>query len=425
MSETAKYLPVPVPVWEPVGESPLRATPLIKKRDHVDHVSCDHVSLGSLSIKCTPTITEVIESREIPKRLPSAIAWEAMYNCDSEAKIKHPHLREFPQYMDMCDKSGFRATGVKISGRGLLKTVSGPLCNRWHPKRRSAWIARMCQLSMWYEANRINGCTLISLTGYQDGLSIYETWDGINRSRALLLKILRKYIPGVDYFWVVEPHTESGTGYPHYHLAVFAEVDNNIKDSNGEGMEDKLRRLYSEKWETGSHTYGLDFQVMKGDNGIKDLKNYLMKYISKGYINQKGWSQGEFIFNAHLYGASHGWHPDYPMELFNRGKIYRLIGMSRNLSRILKPEEDEDKEQIIWLKVEETEPCERKTEKGEVYDDYDAKVMYERQLIPDWLCPDYGEWGREIAKEQSWLSKLHDEKAARRARALAGQEWSD
>lgn len=319
--------------------------------------------------------------------------------------------------MDMCDDSGFRATGVKVAGKGLLKTVSGPLCNRWHPRRRTAWIARMCQLSVWYEANRIDGCTLISLTGYQDGLSIYETWDQINESRGKLLKILRKYLGKIDYFWVVEPHTENGTGYPHYHLAVFAEVDNHIKDSNGEGMEDKLRRLYSEEWGTGSHTYGLDFQVMKGDSSIKDLKNYLMKYISKGYINTKGWSQGEFIFNAHLYGASHGWYPE------KEKKIYRLIGMSRNLSKILKPEDDEEKEQIVWLKVEETEPCERLTEKGEWYEDFDCKTMYERQLIPDWLCPDYGEWGREIAKEQPWLSKLFDAKAARRARAMINQEW--
>ena len=112
-------------------------------------------------------------------------------------------------------------------------------------------------------------------------LSWYDTLDNINESRVKLLKILRKYLGKISYFWVIEPHTKNNTGYPHIHLVVFKYVDNEIKDSNGEGMEDKLRRLYSEEWGTGSHTYGLDFQQMKGEHDIEDLKNYLMKYISK------------------------------------------------------------------------------------------------------------------------------------------------
>ena len=63
----------------------------------------------------------------------------------------------------------------------------------------------------------------------------------ITESRIKLLKILRKYVGKISYFWVVEPHTQNETGYPHFHLAVFANIDNNIRDSNGEGMEDKLQ----------------------------------------------------------------------------------------------------------------------------------------------------------------------------------------
>jgi hypothetical protein len=317
--------------------------------------------------------------------------------------------------MDMCDNSGFSADGISMSGKcqpykKLINTsrpqrpvehrsndygkrkVSGPLLNRWHPQRRMQWLARMHQLAMWYEANRIEGCTFISLTGYQErsGLSIYDTWDNINESRKKILKILRKVFPKLSYFWVVEPHTENNTGYPHYHLAVFRNIDNDIRDSYGEGMEDKLRRLYSEEWKTGSHTYGLDFQPMKGDNSIKDLKNYLMKYISKGYVNDSGWSEAELIFNAHLYGATHDHRPPKPGEMLDyRGqysKKYRLIGMSRDLSALLKPEEEE-KEQIIWYHTEEVEPQEIKGEDGEIETWERKKELYHRQIIPDWINP--------------------------------------
>lgn len=327
----------------------------------------------------------------------------------------------------MCDNSGFSAEGIAVGssckayppyqltqGTGKndfgRRTISGPLLNRWHPNRRLAWIARMHELTTWYEANRIDGCTMISLTGYQEksGLSFYDTWDGISDSRIKMLKILRNVIPKLNYFWVVEPHTEAGTGYPHFHLVVFAEIDNNIKDSYGEGMEDKLRRLYSEEWKTGSHTYGLDFKVMKGDDSIKNLKNYLMKYIAKGYIGNTEWSQAELLFNAHIYGATHGNRPPKEGEMPDfKGrytKKYRCIGMSRFLSNLLKPEQ-EDKEDIVWLHTEETEPTEiRDPFTKELLETYETrKPLYDRLLIPNWLCHDTIDfnWGRPY-KQSDW-----------------------
>jgi hypothetical protein len=413
------YISVPVPIWEPVGESPPRATPIIKAPyPGGEGVGGGASSLVSRSIKDPSTIKK-----------PSQITWESFKNATDETKKKYGNLiMNFCRYMDMCDVSGFKANGIApVSNDNGLRTVSGPLCNRWHPKRRAGWIAKMHHISEWYEANRIDGCTLITLTGYQEnsGLSWYDTLDNITEARRKLLKVLRKYLPGkVDYFWVIEPHTENNTGYPHIHLAVFTIVDNDIKDSFGEGMEDKLRRLYSEEWQVGSHTYGLDFKPMKGENEIVNLKNYLMKYISKGYINDNGWSDGELIFNAHLYGATHGDRPPQPGEQLNvKGefaKKYRLVGMSRPLSALLKPEV-EDKEIIVWLHTDETEPAEVKDEKGNVIEVTSTiRVLFDRQFIPDWLDT----W-RELAKVQSWTSRVYDEKAARRARAQYGQAWSD
>ena len=431
------YITVPYTSWEPIPISTERCSHQAQAPSGTyGHPEGAAASLGSLSIKDTQTIT------------PSEMAWKSYRNCSNEVKGKYGKLlTDFCRYMEMCDNSGFSAEGMAVgvacksyhksqprmditTGKSEYqkpqpsqndfgkRKVSGPLLNRWHPKRRTAWIAKMHTVSNWYEANRIEGCTLITLTGYQEnsGLSFYDTWDAIAESRVKLLKILRKYLGKVSYFWVVEPHTQNETGYPHFHLAVFTEVDNNIKDSFGEGMEDKLRRLYSEEWKTGSHTYGLDFTPMKGDNSIKDLKNYLMKYISKGYIGDEIWSPGELIFNAHLYGATHGNRPpkgdEMPDLKGNYTKKYRLIGMSRDLSALIKPFE-EDKEDIVWLHVDETEPTEQKDDEGNFITIERVKTLFDRLLIPDWLDT----W-REMAKVQSWESRIYDEKALRRARKL-------
>lgn len=404
------YITVPYLQWEAVGESPLRPTAIIKPLAPEGAGVGVGASLVQRSIKDPQTIKK-----------PSELTWESYQKATQETKNKYGDLIvNFCRYMDMCDVSGFSAQGIApLTNDNGLRKISGPLCNRWHPHRRSGWIAKMHHVSEWYEANRIDGCTLITLTGYQEnsGLSWYDTLDNITEARRKVLKVLRKYLGKVSYFWVIEPHTENNTGYPHIHLAVFTIVDNEIKDSFGEGMEDKLRRLYSEEWGVGSHTYGLDFKPMKGENDIVNLKNYLMKYISKGYVNENGWSDGELIFNAHLYGATHGDRPPKQGEQLNiKGefaKKYRLVGMSRDLSALLKPEV-EDKEIIVWLHTDETEPAEVKDEKGEVIEiTQTVKVLFDRQYIPDWLDT----W-RKIAEVQSWESRIYDEKAARRARKL-------
>jgi hypothetical protein len=398
---------------QPVARRAPEGVTIVKSCDHVS----DHVSLGSSSIMSTPSnLTELLESQVVPKRTPASVAWEALSLCRDLAPEMYKLCSDFCRYMDMCEHTGFKAVGFNPRGNNNgIKTVTGPLLNRWHPIRRAAWVAKLHELTQWYIVMR-PGCTMISLTGYQEGLSIYQTWDSINSSREKLLKIINKYLGKVDYLWVVEPHTEKGTGYPHYHLVVFSDVS--IE------MEDKLRNLYSEVWKTGSHTYGLDFKRLSGNKGIKNLKNYLMKYISKGYLTQAGWSKGELIFNAHLWSASHGYYGNkLERSDFKEKKIFRLIGMSRALSKMLQPEKEEDNA-TTWLSVDETEPIEYKNERGEIVEDLDCKRMWERQLLPDWLLP-----FRPLKAREDWQERIMDEKMrlqeARRLRELRDFDWSD
>ena len=136
-----------------------------------------------------------------------------------------------------------------------------------------------------------------------------------------------KYFGDVDYFWVPEPHKD---GYVHYHMAVFADVDNNTKDKRGEGIEDKLRNLWSKKYGTGSHTYGLDFSHKKGDEKIKDLKNYLSKYLAKGFLIDK-WTPGMLKFNANLWETG-----------------FRMYGASRRIREIMNIEGEIQQHETIY-----------------------------------------------------------------------------
>jgi hypothetical protein len=186
------YISVPVPAWESVGESPLRTTPLVKPPAPEGAGVGGGASLGTWSINDTPSST------------PSQTAWESYRKCPGHIKAKYNKLfLDFCDYMQMCDSSGFSAEGIAVGSQchayakhtvkvvnyisGEIgyplppksyndfgrRKVSGPLLNRWHPKRRAGWIARMYHLAMWYEANKIEGCTMISMTGYQEnsGLS--------------------------------------------------------------------------------------------------------------------------------------------------------------------------------------------------------------------------------------------------------------
>jgi len=433
------YYPLPV-----LSEADFRATLCPPDRTPIPVLSCSPPaqegrglgggvsSLGLSSIIDTQTLSEVLAAREVPKKTPASVAWEALENWrknDSRNKDYYPLLTAFCRYMDMCENSGIQLQGFRLKGNnpGQVK-INAPLLNRWHPARRAAWIARMYLLTNWYEATK-PGCTMISLTGYQEGIPIYETWDRINQSRTKLLKICRKYLGQFSYIWVVEPHTKEGSGYPHYHLVIFKTVDNTVKDSFGEGMEDKLRRLYSSDreiggWDTGSHTYGLDFKVMEGDQGIENLKNYLLKYISKSYITSDGWGDAELIFNAHLWGASHNWKSDdrdlvYD-EFLNAPCMYRLIGMSRDLSRLMKPIEDPDKEPVLWYHIDETEPIDVKTDKGEIEEEYVCKILYHREVLPDWLFP-----FRPLLTREDWRERAIDYRAElRKMRADTFIAWS-
>ena len=313
----------------------------------------------------TPTIHE-----------PSDIAFVALAQLDS-TDPEYQICFDFTEYLDQCEQQKFMIKGYDTK-KGKFVNLPMEYGNRWCPSRRRDLSIKMDRLSHWFELQEDRPVTMITLTSGRRDLSISGQWYDLNKSKKKLQDLIRKYYGDIDYFWVPEPHKD---GYVHYHMAVFAEVDNNTKDKRGEGIEDKLRNLWSKKYGTGSHTYGLDFSHKKGDGKIKDLKNYLSKYLAKGFLIDK-WTPGMLKFNANLWETG-----------------YRMYGASKRIREVMNIN-DEKPSQTVWLETTIVEPEEiqetivdnsvRPPTKKIVKTIIENKrVIWYRQYIPDWIDSDF------------------------------------
>lgn len=309
-------------------------------------------------------------------RDPSNIAFDTLSQLDpddSEYKL----CFEFVKYLDQCEQKKFMIKGYDTT-RGKFINLPMEYTNRWCPVRRSELSEKLKRLEYWFELQEDRPVTMITLTSGRRDLSIAGAWQDLNQSKKKLQDLLRFYFGDVDYFWVPEPHKD---GYVHYHMAVFADVDNNTKDKRGEGIEDKLRNLWSKKYGTGSHTYGLDFSQKKGDGKIQHLKDYLSKYLQKGFLLDK-WTRGMLVFNANLWETG-----------------FRMYGASRRIRKMMNIESDKPS-QIVWLETKMIEPEEVSEDivdtsvwppikKTVVKIIESERIIWYRQYIPDWIDSDF------------------------------------
>jgi hypothetical protein len=270
-----------------------------------------------------------------------------------------------------------------------------PLHTRFSLKRRSRKLAIVYQIMEYEKSRGTTEFTLLTLTATHEG-GWRATMDRLREGRDKLLKLVRKHHPDTRYVWVGEPHDDKhqrgnvDLGFPHFHIVLMARIDNTVKDSQGRGLEDKLREYWSEKWDIGSHTFGLDFEVIA--DSYKAL-NYILKYVGKSYANKQGWTKAELIFNMNLYGA---------MSDEIDPKIYRTFGMSTKAYRhLFPPSEKEDPIKIRWSRTLQKKISEkiryrpnRITLDARLFPVSDEANLPEKncmkdgprpQLIPDWL----------------------------------------
>lgn len=361
------YITVPIPIWS-------EAPPL---------GGCGAASAASVGGSSLVQLSSITVTPQIQ---PSDIAKKALVDL-SGIDPEYWQCTDFVKYLAMCEQKAFRIKGYNVK-KG--KIVNYPLSynNRWGPIRRRELAEKLKRLEFWFELQEDRPVTLVTLTSFHEGLSIASAWFELNKSRDKLRKLIFKYFGAVDYFWVVEPHlkTKGQEGYAHYHMVVFADIDNYTRDNSkhmgwvkcknrkdediwelmeGKGIEDKFRDIWSKKYKTGNHTYGLDFAQKKDENKIKHLKNYLQKYLQKGFLLDK-WTPGMLKFNAAMWETG-----------------FRMYGASKNIRDMMNIHKEE-KRNIVWLETKIQEPA--STPEGEEYED--ERVIWYRQYIPDFIDSD-------------------------------------
>ena len=192
-----------------------------------------------------------------------------------------------------------------------------PYTTRWSPSYKKKMIAKMYAVEEYCKKSKKSVVTLLTLTGYQGGEASIDAkgkittrkdlFNNLTHGWRLLSNLIAKICPSLEYIWVMEPHK---SGYPHLHVAMFGYIP---KD-----MQERLTRLWSEKYQVGSAKHGIDFSVKNVNESIQSIRNYLMKYISKGIGagGNKTWSPEEWIYHAIAWKHHH-----------------RYISMSRSISR--------------------------------------------------------------------------------------------
>lgn len=284
-------------------------------------------------------------------------------------------VEDFGNYLEETSHLSFDIYGETYSGDQVVKNI--PYIHRWTVIYRKSILAKLYQLENWLRFNP-RPITFLSLTTYQSGgysrkvkgydLDVEDGLKLLMESYTKLRLMINNRIKGypVDFFYILEPHK---SGYAHMHMIIFDEFT--------QDEQDKIKKLWSQKYEAGSENYGVDFDFKKPDENIQSIRNYIMKYISKGLQSSgskyysESWTPAEAVFNAILWKTN-----------------TRLWNCSRNLQKVLKPDldyeykemEDAHTGQPITVKVPKQEP-------GIMWYKTVLRGVPDRPECPVWISP--------------------------------------
>lgn len=271
--------------------------------------------------------------------------------------------RQFIEYLRGMEKACFIVAGFNLEGNKAAN-CQGLYIHRWTDVYRKRQLAKLYQLDTWWKENR-TPVTLLTLTTYQNGehsktirgdiVTIEQSFFLLKDGWDKISKILRKYLPNPTYIWVIEPHK---SGYPHMHIVVFDAIPPDIQE--------KIKKLWSDTYYAGSKEHGVDFSIRTPDDDIDSIRNYLMKYIAKGFLltgtkfEDNQWTKEELVFNALIWKQK-----------------FRTFQPSRKLQKIMKWEEGEIND-IYWHTgaVEYEKMC---------IDEREQHILWDKCMIPDWL----------------------------------------
>ena len=263
---------------------------------------------------------------------------------DPKFHMYHDICYKFVNYLDETSTLYFKINGQWVN-EGNLVEHNLPYIHRWTDIYRRSVLARLYKFEEWFNENP-SPVTMLTLTTYQDGdfsirekghlVTIPDSFEILKENWKKRSMLIRNRIrKNVDYLWILEPHMKHDTGYPHNHslfLTKFTPKE-----------QERIRSLWYEKYKAGSYDHGVDFTIVEPEESIKNIRNYLMKYLAKTFVNtgskfskSPDWTKGQLVFNA-----------------VARENKYRLWGSSRNLTMVMKRAPNVNEEfEIEWFKTE-------------------------------------------------------------------------
>jgi hypothetical protein len=275
---------------------------------------------------------------------------------NKELRKFHPLCRNFVDYLRWMDSAGLLISGFN-NRTNKSELVCKSMSHRWTRLYRNKLLSKLYLLDNYIKENP-SAITLMTLTTYHDlkyrkdddspRLSIPEAFQVLKTSWKKLSMIIRKRMPGTEYIWIVEPQK---SGYPHLHVVLFADVT--IGDQDG------IKKQWA-KYQAGDYEHGAQFEIRQPKDSIQSLRNYLMKYIAKGFVSTESrfgdhtWTSADLVFNALVWDGN-----------------FRTFQPSRGLCRYMGWTPGKD-DAIYW----HTNDLEY-DKKGDV----GKKVMWERSLV--------------------------------------------
>lgn len=255
---------------------------------------------------------------------------------------------EFVGYLNMTRAQRFRFRGVALDECDDIEPITSEVeyIHRWTLPYVKGWLAKLYLLDEWYRAlDEPPQVTMATLTTYQQGaysmkhkghsISIAESFEMQKWGWKMLHDVMCRDYGKFDYISIVEPHLENDTGYPHTHVPIFLAID--------ERHQEKYQEKWEKKYKIGSKEHGLNFSVADRGDKIKSLRNYIAKYLSKGFlaIGSK-FGDGE-ITPGHLTFHAIAWKHQY-----------RLFGASQGLSQVMRW--NPTRKPIDWLSTSILKP---------------------------------------------------------------------
>nr|WP_011167199.1 pML-orf1 [Methanohalophilus mahii]AAR99343.1 pML-orf1 [Methanohalophilus mahii] len=244
--------------------------------------------------------------------------------------------QDFVDYMENTESVYLEVQGVTPEGKEVSKQM--PYVHRFTNIYRRGILAKFYQLENYLKRNP-QPITMITLTTYQDSqYSVKKIGHKVDHEQALEMLVdgfrkLRELITNriceghtPDYFWILEPHE---SGYPHMHLCYLEEFT--------EGEQEHIKSIWADKYGAGEQ---VDFSFRKPEDTVRSIRNYLMKYMSKGFLDSGSkysstkMKPAQLVFNA----------------LLKKSKA-RMWGCSRHLSKVMARPGQQSPMEIVWYRV--------------------------------------------------------------------------